>query len=108
MIFPCGHSICRTHTQTSLFDSIRCGDCGIEHQIPKEVGFPENKSLAVIISTQIHRIHLDEAHEIARADCKSPKSLISQVNSILADPRYETRKEIDDMRNEIAKYLLNY
>lgn len=100
VIFPCGHSICKHHAQSRSNNMIRCEKCGKDHSIPSD-GFPNNESLASIIDTQVYDINLGEAYEQAKSDCLPLESLINQVNLFLADPSYQTREEIDEMRNRI-------
>lgn len=98
VILPCGHSICKNHAHVWRYDQVwemRKKSFG-----PSD-GFPNNESHAAIIDTQFYAINLGEANENVRSACKSLELLINQVNAVLADPTYQTREEIDGMKNKI-------
>lgn len=100
VFLPCHHSVCKHHALTGSKSPIKCGECGRNHEIPTN-GFEDNKPLADIISTQVHSIHLGEAHENAKKDYVSYQSLISRVNDHLADLSLETYEKINEMKNEV-------
>ena len=100
VLLPCGHSICKHHAETTSDTMIKCGKCGRDHLIPSE-GFINQESLAAIIETEFYSINLGEENEQAKTDYETLEMLINQVNSFLADPTYQTREKIDDIKNKI-------
>ena len=108
VILPCGHSVCKHHTQPDPHDifnllnqnKITCGKCLKEHTIPLE-GFPQNESLMEMLAAQVHKIDLGKMHNKAKQECENLESLINKVNDMLEDPVNLTYEEIDSIRNTV-------
>lgn len=101
VLFPCGHSICKYHTdETKPGSMIKCLKCGRDHMIPVD-GFPYIESLAEIIDTQLYAMNLGEAHKKAIKDCDNFDLFVQRVNLFLTNPSFEKFEELNGIKNVV-------
>jgi hypothetical protein len=97
---PCGYSICKRHSTVAKSTTYNCPHCQVTHQIPDN-GFPINKSLESILSTNIERIQLSSEYDDAfQAYTKLAKS-IGDFHLLKKDPSCLIDSFICDLKNQI-------
>lgn len=96
VVLPCSDSICKKHV---TYQSIICGECGIEHKVP-ENGFIDASALAEIIAAQIDQIDLGSLHKQAKKSCESFEELLTQFENLLKDPFHLTHERISGLKNK--------
>lgn len=118
IILPCGHSICKKHTETDE-EQILCEQCFIWH--PNK-GFFENKALQKIIASHIASMDLGNVHKEAKSSCEKLRDVLDQIDLVLKDPNFCIYEKISGLKNriilkneefkikleEVTQKLLNY
>lgn len=101
VLLPCSDSICEKHVNLNCRNSIICGGCGVEHQIPKNVGFPKNKALEEIISAKISFLDFGETHAKAKEQCTKIEGLLKSMDLLEKGASSYAYEEIDKLRNRV-------
>lgn len=99
VILPCCHNVCQSHVTGKK--SIQCGECALEHQVPKSGEFLLNKSLIEIIETQIGALDFGGHHKLAKHSCNSLEDEIRHIDLILNDPENVTYEVISKLKNKM-------
>lgn len=97
VLLPCGHSICKKHTETNNHQII-CAQCGMYH--PNK-GFIVQTALSEIISSQIGSMDFGEEHNEAKRSCERLRDVLSQVDQVLQDPVYYIHETIVALKNQV-------
>lgn len=97
LILPCGHSICKKHTETED-EKIRCERCESNHL---NKGFSVNEALEEIVASQIASMDFGNVHKEARQSCDQLCATLAQIDLILKDPDYYTHEMIDGLINRV-------
>jgi hypothetical protein len=100
VLWPCGHSICKRHTDEiiDIDELITCNKCGRDH--PKQDFLP-NENLAIIIEAQIaNLLDLGPKHKTAKDTCDKLDSVIGQIEQLLNCPYYFTHAEINELQRQ--------
>ena len=98
VILPCSCNICYKHVSDHSIDVIRCEICGVEHQIPAN-GFYPNKSLQMIIKTEIANLDFGKIHKEAKKSCESFENALKEIEGLLKDPFFYTHERISELKN---------
>jgi hypothetical protein len=101
IILPCGHSICKSHSNNAKGHVI-CNSCGIEHPLPsktasKQGGFPLNEALARITQVEIGSLDFGETHKEAMKSCAQLEKLLDSIESVLKEPTNFTNEAIGSL-----------
>lgn len=95
---PCGHLICKSHTEEIAQEEIICSKCGTRHQ---------NKEFAVIeavlnmIKVQLDSFDFGPEHSETTKSCDELKNEIDKNDSILNDMDYFIHKSVDSLKNRV-------
>ena len=100
VLLPCGHSVCKKHTNEDVNSSIRCGNCGEDHSIPPK-SFPEIKALSMLIDAEIEKLDFGQFYHNAKYACKNLNNLHVEIESLLKDPIFSIYEQISDLKNKI-------
>ena len=101
VLLPCSHSICNKHIKDCSKVSIKCGICGVDHQIPPKTGFPKNQALEEIIGAKIGSLDFGKNYSQAKEQCDQLESLLESIDRLESDPTSYARKEIQELRNRV-------
>lgn len=101
VILPCSHSICNKHVSDDSKESIKCRECGMEHEIPEKNGFLKNQALEEIINSKIGSLDLGKEHVNAKEHCDKLERLLKRVDLLESDPSSYVREEINELRNRV-------
>jgi hypothetical protein len=77
VILPCTDTICLKHVSNQSNGVVRCGKCGVEHQIPAN-GFLSVPSLEAIIKSEIGHFDFGSVHNKAKKSCESFENALSK------------------------------
>ena len=99
VVMPCSHSICNYHMKGEKNTSIKCKECGVEHQIPMKSGFPKNQALEYILeAVKIDSLNSSKKHE-AKERCDRLESLLKDAKHLLNYPNSKVTERIDGLKN---------
>ena len=100
VFLPCSHSICENHVKEVNKTSIKCGECGVEHKIPENAGFPRNHALEDIISTSpdFDTSNISAAVMLCKVLSYSIEDVKSSLDYI-SDPSTRIRQDITELRD---------
>ena len=118
VLLPCSHSICEKHVRADSKDSLKCGECGVDHQIPSKTGFPKNhaleeiisgcgtgcsnnQALEEIISSKLGSLDFGRAHIQIREHCDKLESLLVKIDCLKSDPMVYIYEEFDKLKNRV-------
>lgn len=94
---PCGHSICKRHTETAC-KHIVCSKCGCRHENGE---FAISEVISNMIKSQIASISFGNVHD---ESCKSRDELKKQLDAnceVLNDPSNFIHDSIDELKNRV-------
>ena len=100
VLLPCGHSVCKKHSDNDVNSSIRCGNCGEDHLIPPK-SFPENKALSMLIEAKIEKLDFGEFYLSAKSSCRHLNDLHFEIEALLKDPSFFIHQQVSDLKNKI-------
>lgn len=98
ILLPCGHSICKAHTEDVDEDQVECLKCGISHKNQK---FVVVISLAEIIDSEIASFDFGPLHCDAKNSCENLCEVVHQIKQISKEPSYYAHLVIDELRNKV-------
>ena len=101
VLLPCSDSICEKHVKHNVRNSIICRGCGVEHQIPKNVGFPKNKALEEIVSANIGFLDFGETHAKAKEQCGKIEGLLKSIELLESGASCHVHEEIEKLRYRV-------
>ena len=101
VLLPCSHSMCNKHVKDCSNESIKCGICGVDHQIPPKIGFPKNQALEEIIGAKIGSLDFGKNYTQAKEQCDQLESLLNSIDRLESDPTSYAREEIQELRNRV-------
>lgn len=93
---PCGHTICKEHTETTD-EQILCVQCNVYHA---NKGFSVNKKFSQIAS-QLTSISFGPEHKNAKKSCETLRDLVTQIDLLIRDPKFYTHEEISVLKNRV-------
>ena len=100
VFLPCSCNICKKHVSDHSMDLIRCEICGVEHRIPTN-GFHPNKSLQMIIKTEIANLDFGSVHKEAKKSCELIENALKEFELLIKDPFFYTYERISELKNTI-------
>ena len=100
VLLPCSCNICNKHVKNQNTDLIRCGKCGVEHQIPTD-GFHANNALQVLIEAEIDKLDFGSVYKSAKKSCESVEETLNEIKLLLRDPYFYTHERISELKNAV-------
>lgn len=103
VLLPCHHSVCKKHAseaKNSGLDKLKCGECGVEHEIPVNE-FPVIEALCEIIEAQIGSIDFGKAHKEATDSCNQLSQYIKKIEHLLNDPSAYIYEQVSELKNQV-------
>ena len=97
VILPCGHTICKYHTEVDD-EQIICGECGSRHL---NKGFIVVQAVSKMIEVQLNNFDFGEQHKDASKSCDDLKTHLDKNDTMLNDLEYFIHESIEELKNRV-------
>ena len=94
---PCGHSICKSHTEVDQ-QQVICSKCGIQHS---NTGFVFSEALSELITIKLNKFDYGNQHKESVKSCEELRKQIDKNDLILYDSEYFIHDFIDLLKNKV-------
>lgn len=99
VLLPCGHYICKSHTQIEKQEQVTCLKCGTAHS-SKESFFVSN-DLSDLIAAQLASLDFGTNHKESIKSCEELRNQLKLNDLILDDPDYFIHESVQELKCKV-------